>query len=79
MKLHGIEFTTRNANKKYQVLDDLDNLYALLLQGSMQDVAKSLGVPHGSVWFMVNRYFTQEMRDLIKKDRRFHKRRVKLR
>ena len=71
--------------KKYHILDDKEWLFAQLIQKSMADLAEELakeyGVPKrnmaGSIRFMVYRYFSKDQRNLLKKDRAFHKNRKK--
>ena len=72
VKLFGNEWKPRGSNKKYPELDDLDQLYDELLHNSMAQVAKNKGVPPNSIRHRVHKYFTQEMKDKIARQRRFH-------
>ncbi len=73
VKIFGNWIEVRNSNRDHTVLDDLDNLYDLLLKKSMAQVAKELGVPANSIRHRVYKYFTSEMRDNLYRERRFHK------
>ena len=76
MKLNGVEFHPRGANKKYVFLDDLDWLYENLKVMSMSAFAKLHGCPFNSVRSRVMKYFTAEMKASIIYERVPHSRRV---
>jgi hypothetical protein len=72
VKLFGSEITPRGSNRKYVELDDLDNLFTILLTKSIGQFAKETGIPYNSIRHRVHKYFTQEMIDKIRRERRFH-------
>ena len=78
MKINGKEFKMRGSNHKYYVLDDLDNLYQLLLTKSIAQLSKELDVPQNSIRYRCFRYFSDEQLKAIKKERRFHKKQKSL-
>ncbi len=72
MKLQGKEFSPRRANHKWFQLDDLDNLYKLLLEKCQSDVAKELGVPQNSIRYRFEKYFPEEWKENINRKRKPH-------
>ena len=72
VQLFGMELKVRGCNKKHIKLDNLDWLYDQLLQKSMGQLAKEEGIPYNSIRHRVYKYFTQEMRDKIMRERSFH-------
>jgi hypothetical protein len=68
-------------NKKYFFLDDKKWLFEQLQSKSMAELASELAETYkvdkaslaGSIRFIVYRYFTKLERNLIKKERAFHK------
>ena len=77
MKIFGRELKVRGSNKIHTILDDLDLLYEELLLYSMAEVAKKYNVPPNSIRHRVQKYFLPEMKEKIKRERRFHKNNTK--
>jgi hypothetical protein len=72
--IQGQEIKTR-ASSLYPQLDNLDWLYRQLLERSMAELADDLGIPHNSrnvVRYRVEKYFPEEWKDNIKRERKRH-------
>ena len=72
-KINGQWIQVRGSNKKYPILDDLDALFEMLKVKTKMQVAKELGVPFGSLNYIINKYFPEEWLKLIRIQRRPHR------
>jgi len=70
--ISGQSFTVKSPNSKYAELDDLDNLYKLLQETSIGQLAKKMGIPQNSIRYRVFRYFPAEWIRNIVKERAYH-------
>jgi len=59
--------------RKYQELKDIKWVFEKLQTMSMQELAKEVGTTNSCVRYVVSRYFSQEMKDVIKYQRKPHK------
>ncbi len=76
MKFQGVNYQLRGSNKKYPQLDDLDLLFEELKKKSITKLAKELGVPQNSIRYRVFRYFPAEWLKVVRRDRRYHSRKI---
>lgn len=75
MKMNGKEIKVRGSNKFYTELDDLDWLFEQLKVKSMAQLADELKIPYTSrnvIRHRVEKYFPQEWKDQIKRERKPH-------
>lgn len=78
MKLFEKQLQLRNSNHKYWQLDDLDKLFETLKTMSIGEFCKETGIPYNSVRYRTERYFTDEMKAQIKRNRKPHKKKKTL-
>lgn len=78
MKIQGKQLQLRGSNHKYWQLDNLDELFETLKAKSIGEFCKETNIPYNSVRYRVERYFTDEMKAAIKRDRKPHKKKKTL-
>lgn len=78
MKIQGKQLQLRGSNHKYWQLDNLDELFETLKVKSIGEFCKETNIPYNSVRYRCQRYFTEEMLNQIKKDRKYHKKKKTL-
>jgi hypothetical protein len=70
MILFGKEFIPRGSNSKYTreggPLFDLDRLFEMLKSKCPAHVAQELKVPNNSVLYLIDKYYTEDMKLQIK-------------
>lgn len=77
-KLNGKFIVPRGSNKKYSQLDDLDEVYNLLLLHCPADVARMKGVPYNSLRYLIVKYLSPEQQANINWKRQPHSNKKKL-
>lgn len=70
---NGVFFNVRGSNHKWNILDNLDNLYEMLKTKSIAQVSKELKVPQNSIRYRIFKYFSPQEIKAIKRQRAFHR------
>lgn len=71
MIVNGKKLNLRKSNHKYDCLDNIDELYKVLLTKSIGELSRETGIPNNSIRYRTRRYFTEDQLASIKKDRRY--------